>query len=73
MSKTTTVVNTKTEAIRQSLLNGDRLTVMKALAYGTTRLPAVVFALRKTGMNIAVVTKRDTNGVRFAEYYLPQG
>lgn len=63
---------TKTNAIRNALMNGDRLTHMKALAYGTHRLAAVVFRLKKQGMDIRVTTKRDSNGMPFAEYYVPR-
>lgn len=58
----------KINAIRTALLAGDRLTHMKALAYGTHRLAAVIYDLRKQGLPIDVTEKRDTNNTRFVEY-----
>lgn len=63
--------SSKTAAIRSALLKGDRLTHMKALAYGTHRLAAVIYDLRKQGMVINAVEKRDSNGTRYAEYSCP--
>ena len=61
---------TKTQAIRNALENGDRPTHMKALAYGTHRLAAVIHRLRKQGMDITATVKEDANGARFTEYAL---
>lgn len=63
---------TKTAAILQALLNGDKLTHLKAIAYGTHRLAAVVHRLRGQGFNIQKTTKTDSNGTRFAEYFIPR-
>lgn len=65
--------SSKTAAIRSALLKGDRLTHMKALAYGTHRLAAIIFNLRKQGVNVQTTVKRDSNGTRYTEYFvLPQ-
>ena len=60
----------KIDLIKSALVNGDRLTVFKALAYGTTRLPAYVHRLRQRGWNIKTLTKVDNNGIRYTEYSL---
>jgi hypothetical protein len=66
-------VNTKKFAIYSALLRGERLTAYKALAYGTMRLAAVVFALRAEGYNIKREDREDGNGVLFTEYHLVSG
>ena len=64
--------NTKQARILTALQNGDRLTHLKAIAYGTYRLAAIVHRLRGHGINIEADTKTDGNGTRFAEYYIPR-
>lgn len=60
----------KIDLISTALENGDRLTVFKALAYGTTRLPAYIHRLRQRGWTIHSFTKVDNNGIRYTEYTL---
>jgi len=62
----------KTQLIKEALQRGDRLTHLKAIAYGTYRLADVIFRLKKKGMNIVTETKTDGAGTKFAEYYLAQ-
>jgi hypothetical protein len=62
--------NTKQARILSALEAGDRMTHLKAIAYGTYRLAAVVHRLRALGYTINVDTKTDVNGTRFAEYYM---
>ena len=61
---------TKTELIRRALENGDRLTHLKGLAYGTYRLADVIYRLKKKGLNIQTDYKVDSNGTEYAEYRL---
>ena len=61
---------TKTEMIRRALENGDRLTHLKGLAYGTYRLADVIYRLKKQGMRIITDYKLDCNGTEYAEYRL---
>lgn len=62
--------NTKKYAILMAFQRGEKLTAYKALAYGTMRLAAVVFALRAEGYNISREDREDGNGVLFTEYAL---
>lgn len=62
---------TKTQRILNALMQGDRLTAYKAAAYGTLRLAAVIHSLRQRGYYIERTIKKDQNGTRFAEYYMP--
>ena len=63
---------TKLETISRALLNGERLTHLKALAYNTHRLAVFIHTLRKRdGWNIVSEEKHDLNGNKFTEYYLP--
>ena len=59
---------TKTELIADALKRGDKLTHLKAIAYGTYRLADVIYRLKKRGMNIVTETKTDSAGTKFAEY-----
>lgn len=61
---------TKTQLIQEALERGDRLTHLKAIAYGTYRLADVIFRLKKKGLDIRTETKTDGAGTQFAEYSL---
>jgi len=63
-------MKTKTDLIRNALERGDRLTHLKAIAYGTYRLADVVYRLKKQGMDIVTETKTDSAGTKFAEYHI---
>lgn len=63
---------TKTERVYNALLSGDRLTHLKALAYGTYRLADVVYRLRGKGVHIVATDRVDSDGTRFTEYYIPE-
>jgi len=62
--------NTKKYAILMAFERGERLTALKAIAYGTMRLAAYVHALRAEGYNIQREDRNDGNGVLFTEYHL---
>ena len=65
----------KTQDIKEFLLSGHTLTSMEAFhMFGSTRLPDVVFRLRKQGLNIVskTITGKDRYGNRcdFCSYYI---
>lgn len=60
----------KKAKIYAALKRGERLTHLKALAYGTHRLAAYVHMLRKDGVTIVSDSKTDGNGTAFTEYHL---
>ena len=62
--------NSKTSKILAALQAGDKLTHLKALAYGTHRLAAIIYNLRKAGYNIISTLKHDVNGTPYTEYSL---
>jgi hypothetical protein len=62
---------TKIAAIRDAFLRGEKLTPLKAMAYGTQRLPEYVRKLRNYGYDVKVTYKTDGRGVQFAEYFIP--
>jgi len=62
---------TKTSLILDALLAGDRLTHLKAIAYGTYRLADVVYRLRRKGYQIVATDKTDSSGTPFTEYHIP--
>lgn len=62
----------KTTTIKRALQSGEKLTHLKALAYGTHRLAAIIYNLRKQGYNIVTKIRHDSNGTEFAEYSLAQ-
>jgi len=62
---------TKTSLILDALIAGDRLTHLKAIAYGTYRLADVVYRLRRKGYPIVATNKTDSKGTLFTEYHIP--
>lgn len=63
----------KTQLIKQRLKDGHSVTSKEAFEeYGVTRLAAIIFNLRKSGMNIVTIDRdakdRYDNIVHFAEY-----
>lgn len=61
----------KTTAVKEALERGERLTSLSAFNLcHTTRLSAIIFNLRKQGMNIVTVEKENSNGERYGEYHL---
>lgn len=65
----------KTIAIRNHLLEKGTITSWEAIKeYGATRLSAIIFNLRRKGMNIGtrdvVFTDRYGHKSSFAEYYI---
>lgn len=66
-----TVARSKTSRILSAFLGGHKLTNLTALGqYGLYRLSDVVFKLRKRGVPILTIERKDVNDVAFAEYRL---
>jgi len=65
-------VESQSKMIKEFLLNGGRLTQIKALKlFGCMRLASRINDLRNEGMDI--ITKMEKRGKkRFAVYYIPQ-
>lgn len=62
---------TQIARIRQHLLGGKSITTMSAIiVYGCTRLAAVIEDLRREGLEIDTIMKRDESGKKYAEYRL---
>ena len=62
---------TQNELIKKHLEKGKKITPMQALVnYGCFRLAARINELRKDGLNILTVIKRDEIGRPYAEYLL---
>lgn len=66
---------TKTKAVRQWLESHASISSMEAIEnFGATRLSAIIFNLRKQGLNIETVwcegRDRFGNPMRYARYYL---
>ncbi len=68
---------TKIELVQEHLLKEGKITTWDAIEkYGATRLSAIIFILRKEGMNIVTnnITGKDRfgNSCTYAEYvYIP--
>lgn len=65
----------KTKAVLQWIQTGAGISSMEAIKnFGTTRLSAIIFNLRKAGYDIETVTCEGTdrfgNKMTFARYYL---
>ena len=55
--------------IENALVRGDKITPIDALQkYGTFRLSAVIFNLRKKGYNIKTTMVGNSHGKKYAEY-----
>ena len=68
----------KTQKVKEHLQSGKGITSMEAFEmYGATRLSAIIFNLRKYGMNIVNVNRECTdrygNKATFVEYRLAKG
>lgn len=65
---------TQLEAIGNHLVNGNRLTRHIALLqFDCANLTAVISEIRKLGIPIKTLRKRDAKGRLFAEYRVPAG
>ena len=70
--------NTQIGIVREKLINGERMTPMKAFNYGITRLAAIIHVLRHDeGLNIITnkchTTNRYGHTTQYAEYVLVGG
>jgi len=62
---------TKTEIVERILTGGKKITSLSAMKVcGTMRLSAIIFTLKKKGLDIISTWKSDTQGCRYAEYRL---
>lgn len=65
--------NTQLEKILSHLLEGHSITHLSAIKYfGTMRLSAHIYTLRKMGYRIQRTNKKDEQGARYASYKLVQ-
>jgi hypothetical protein len=65
---------TKKARILNDLMNGYTMTPMKAMAYGTHRLAAIIHELRNlNGFTIAATERHDGAGTLYTEYRMPEG
>ena len=63
----------KKSFILSDLLDGQKMTPMKAMAYGTHRLAAVIHELRGlNGFIISAVERQDAKGTVYTEYQMPR-
>lgn len=60
----------QTQLIRERLEAGNGITALKALAFNSFRLAARIAELRREGVPIKTVIRKDETGRRYAEYYL---
>lgn len=68
----------KHKAVKEHLLTGNSITSWQAIKlYRATRLSAIIFNLKRAGMDIDSIPRREVNEngeiVRFTEYRLHSG
>ena len=62
---------TQTKTVINHLTNNRKITSIEAIGlYGITRLAAVVFLLRKSGIQVNTTMKDGVNKTQYAEYSL---
>jgi|TARA_R110002074_G_scaffold44462_1_gene115634 hypothetical protein len=64
-------IMTQTNTVINHLNNNRKLTSIEAIGlYGITRLAAVVYTLRKSGLDVTTTMKDGVNKTQYAEYSL---
>ena len=62
---------TQTQTVLNHLTNNRKLTSIEAIGlYGITRLAAVVYDLKKQGLEVETTMKNGVNNTQYAQYSL---
>ena len=62
---------TQTQTVLNHLTNNRKLTSIEAIGlYGITRLAAVVYDLKKQGLEVETTMKNGVNSTQYAQYSL---